>query len=142
MMQVNLLLSVGAVLSAIAALLHIFIVIKGAPWYRFFGAGEDFARAAEQGKLWPHFATLAIASVLFTWSVYALSGAGILQPLPWLPHALVIITAAYLLRGAVIFPLLVFARSKVTPFVTWNSMICLVYGIVHAIGLAQVWPRL
>jgi hypothetical protein len=141
-MQINLFLTLGAALSAVAALLHILIVIKGAPWYRFFGAGESFAVAAEQGKLWPHIATLGIALVLFVWSAYALSGAGVLQALPLLRIALIVITTIYLLRGAAVLPLLLFARSKVTPFVVWSSAICLVYGIVHAVGLVQVWPHL
>ncbi len=141
-MQINLFLTLGATLSAVAAVLHILIVIKGAPWYRFFGAGESFAVAAEQGKLWPHIATLGIALVLLIWSVYALSGAGVLQPLPLLRIALVSITAIYLLRGAAVLPLLLFARGKVTPFIAWSSAVCLGYGIVHAIGLMQVSPLL
>ncbi len=141
-MQINFFLTLGAILSAVAAVLHILIVIKGASWYRFFGAGESFAVAAEQGKLWPHIATLGITLVLLIWSAYSLSGAGVLRPLPFLPLGLVVITAVYLLRGAAVFPLLLFARNKVTPFVAWSSAICLVYGIVHACGLAQIWSSL
>ena len=141
-MQYNPFLFIGALLSAIAAVLHIGIIVKGAPWYRFFGAGEDFAKAAEQGKLWPHLATFGIAIVLAAWSAYAFSGAGLIAPLPLLKLALAAITTIYLLRGAVLFPILAFARNKATPFVIWSSVICLVYGIVHAIGLVQVWQRL
>ena len=141
-MQYNPFLIFGAILSAIAAALHIGIVAKGAPWYRFFGAGEVFATAAEQKKLWPHLATLAIAIVLFVWSAYALSGAGLLRPLPYLQFALLAITGIYLLRGAALFPLLAFSRDKVTPFIIWSSSICLLFGAVHAVGLVQVWHRL
>ena len=141
-MQVNILLCLGAALSAMAAVLHIGIVIKGAPWYRFFGAGEAFAVAAERGRAWPHVVTLGIAAVLLAWSAYALSGAGALRPLPLLLPALLIIAAVYLLRGAVVLPMLLFARSKATPFVVWSSVICLAFGIVHAVGLSQVWPHL
>jgi hypothetical protein len=141
-MQANPLLTLGALLSAIAAVLHVCIVFKGASWYRFFGAGESFAVAAEQGKFWPPAITLGIALVLFSWSAYALSGAGLMRPLPLLPLALLAITGVYLLRGAVLIPLLLFARSKATPFLVWSSVVCLIYGIVHAVGLAQVWPRL
>lgn len=141
-MQVNFFLSLGALLSAIAAVLHIGIIVKGAAWYRFFGAGEAFAVASEQGKLWPHGITLAIAVILFSWSAYALSGAGLWPPLPLLRLALLTITVVYLLRGAAVLPLLLFARNKVTPFIAWSSAICLLYGVVHALGLAQVWNRL
>jgi hypothetical protein len=124
-MQYNVFLIFGAFLSAVAAALHIGIVIKGASWYRFFGAGERFAMAAEQNKWWPH----------------ALSGSGLIPPLPLLQEKLALITAIYLLRGSAIFPLLVFTRNKRIPFVIWSSVICLGYGIVHAIGLVQIWVR-
>ena len=39
----------GAVLSALAPLLQVGCIVYGAPWYRFFGAGENMARMAEAG---------------------------------------------------------------------------------------------
>ena len=135
-------LIVGSILSGIAALLHVAIVIGGAPWYRFFGAGEAMASAAAAGRLYPAIVTLAIAAVLAGWAAYALAGAGVLPALPWQKAALVAITAIYLLRGLAILPLLVFASQQATPFLVWSSLICLGYGIVHLIGVAQVWTRL
>lgn len=135
-------LIVGAILSSIAALLHGLIVWGGAPWYRFFGAGEAMASAAAAGRLYPAIVTLAIAAVLAGWAAYALAGAGVLPALPWQKAALVAITAIYLLRGLAILHLLVFASQQVTPFLVWSSLICLGYGIVHLIGVAQVWTRL
>ena len=141
-MTTNIFLGLGAVLSAVAALLHIGIIINGASWYRFFGAGEQFARAAERGERWQDVITLGIALVLFAWAAYALSGAGVISRLPLLRYALIIITAIYLLRGLVILPMAIFSFDKVTPFWVWSSLICLGFGIVHAIGLAQVWRRI
>ncbi|MBS0353164.1 MAG: hypothetical protein JSR83_04590 [Proteobacteria bacterium] len=132
----------GAALSAIAALLHVLIVWGGAPWYRFFGAGEDMASAAAAGQLYPAVVTLCIALVLSAWAAYALAGAGVLTALPRQKAALVAITAIYLMRGLAILPLLVFASQQATPFLVWSSLICLGYGIVHLIGVAQVWTRL
>ena len=141
-MNINLLLVAGAVLSAAAAVLHIGIVIGGPSWYRFFGAGEEFAVAAEKGRVWPHVITLGIAVMLFAWSAYALSGAGVIEPLPYAAAALVAIAAIYSLRGAALIPLLLFARNKATPFLIWSSVICLVYGAVHVVGIFQIWSRL
>jgi hypothetical protein len=135
-------LMLAAALSAIAALLHVAIVFGGAAWYRFFGAGKRFVRAAERGEVWQHGVTLGIAAVLASWSAVALSAAGAIGRLPLLGAALVAITAIYLLRGLVLLPMLVVARAKVTPFVVWSSLICLGYGIVHAVGVWQVWPWL
>ena len=141
-MNINLLLLTGAALSAIAAVLHIGIVIGGPSWYRFFGAGEEFAVAAEKKKVWPHVITLGIAAVLFAWTAYALSGAGVIEPLPYAAAVLVAIAAIYTLRGAALIPLLLFARDRATPFLIWSSVICLVYGAVHIGGIVQVWSRL
>ena len=138
----NTALILGAGLSAIAAALHVAIVIGGSSWYRFFGAGEQFASAAAKGRRWPAIITLGIACMLGLWAAYALSGAGVIRPLPFLKLALVLITSLYLLRGLVLVPALLFARSSVTPFVFWSSAICIGYGGFHLLGLVQIWSRL
>lgn len=135
-------LLIGAILSAIAAVMHLGIIVGGPAWYRFFGAGERFASAAAAGRWYPAVVTFGIAAILASWSGYALSGAGVIEPLPLLKVALVIITAVYCARGLVLVPLLVGARNKLTPFVVWSSIICLVYGFVHLLGLVQVWRAL
>jgi hypothetical protein len=138
----NLPLTIGAALSAIAALLHVCIVFGGPAWYRFFGAGERMASGAAAGHLYPPVVTLLIACVLGVWAAYALSGAGVLQPLPLLVLALPVITAVYLLRGLAALALFVFARRRLTAFWVWSSLICLGFGVVHLVGLVQVWPGL
>lgn len=139
---INKALLVGATLSALAALLHVAIIFGGAPWYRFFGAGERMARAAEAGHLRPTLITTGIASILALWSLYALSGAGLIAPLPLLRSGLCLITGIYLLRGLAILPLLTVARSRSTPFLIWSSLVCLGFGLVHLLGLAQRWNSL
>lgn len=138
----NIPLIVGALLSAIAALLHLCIIFGGPAWYRFFGAGERIASGAAAGYLYPPVVTLLIACVLGVWAAYALSGAGVLQPLPLLAWILPAITAVYLLRGLAALVLFVFARRRLTAFWVWSSVICLVYGVVHLVGLVQIWPGL
>ena len=61
-------LVVAAAFSAVAALLHVGIVIGGAQWYRFFGAGERMALASAAGRMYPSVVTLGIATVLALWS--------------------------------------------------------------------------
>jgi hypothetical protein len=132
----------AAALSAVASLLHIAIIVGGGSWYRFFGAGERMALAAEAGRAYPAIVTFGIAVVLAIWAAYALSGAGLLAALPLLKWCLAAITAVYLLRGLAILPLFLFAREQVTPFLIWSSVICLGYGVVHLIGTMQLWRRL
>jgi hypothetical protein len=140
--DVNVPLAVGALLSAIAALLHLGIIAGGPAWYRFFGAGERFARAAAQRRWYPTLVTLGIAAVLAAWSAYALAGAGLIGTLPLLKAALAGITAVYLVRGIVYAPLVLAKGGRITPFVVWSSLICFAYGLVHLLGLVQRWPAL
>lgn len=138
-------LLLGGLLSAVAGLLHLGIIARGAPWYRFFGAGERFARMAEAGQWFPALVTAGIAAVLFVWSAYAMAAAGWwINPsrLPWLKLGVGVITAIYLLRGLVVVPMWWWAPTQATPFWWWSSAICLVYGLVHLLGLSQVWERL
>jgi hypothetical protein len=139
---VNIPMAVGALLSAVAALLHLGIIAGGPAWYRFFGAGERFARAAAAGKWYPTLVTLGIAAVLFAWSAYGLAGAGVVKPLPFLKVALVAITAVYLVRGLAFAPLVLAKGGTITPFVVWSSVICFGYGVVHLVGLVQRWAAL
>jgi hypothetical protein len=132
----------GAVLSALAAIAHLACIAIGGPAYRFMGAGERMARAAEARKLRPAIATLVISLVLLIWSGYALSGAGVLGPLPFTRAALVLICAAYLGR-ALAFPLLkpAFPENSNT-FWYVSSGICGVFGLVHLYGTLLLWPLL
>lgn len=141
-MAYNIPLILGAVLSGIAALLHICVIFGGPAWYRFFGAGERMASGAAAGHWYPPIVTLLIACMLAVWAAYALSGAGVLQPLPLLAFVLPAITAVYLLRGLVVVALFVFDRRRLSAFWVWSSLVCLVYGLVHLLGLVQVWETL
>ena len=135
-------LIVGGWLSMAAALLHIACIVGGPDWYRFFGAGEGIARAAERGEWTPALITLGIATILAIWGAYAFSGAGWWPRLPLLRTGLVVITAIYLLRALIFVPLH-FARPQHTDaFAIWSSLIVLVYGIAYAVGTWKAWPAL
>jgi len=138
----NIFLLVGAILSAIAAILHLGCIYFGAPWYRFLGAGEQMAILAERGSIQPTLITSAIVLVLATWSIYALSGAGIIVKLPLLKWALSAITFIYLLRGIAGFFLINNPLGRSPEFWLWSSIICLSFGIIHLIGLKQIWANI
>jgi hypothetical protein len=132
----------GGVLSGIAALLHLGCIAGGPSWYRFFGAGERMARLAERGSSQPAIITIAIALMLVTWSIYALSGAGLIPRLPLLRTALVIICAIYLLRAAALPLMLARMPDRGTTFLVVSSLIVLVFGLVHLIGIVTSWTSL
>jgi hypothetical protein len=136
------LLQIGGWLSLIAAALHLACIIGGPDWYRFFGAGEGMARAAEQGSWTPALVTMGIAVVLMIWAAYAFSGAGWLPRLPLLRTGLFVISAIYLLRALVFVPLHMWRPQHSDSFAIWSSAIVLVYGLAYAIGTARAWPAL
>lgn len=132
----------GASLSAMAALAHLACIVIGAPAYRFLGAGESMARAAQAGRLMPTVSTLVISAVLFLWAAYALGAAGVIVQLPLSKLVLPAICAVYLGR-AVAYPLLkpVFPENSQT-FWLVSSSICLVIGMLHLYGLVSLWHAL
>lgn len=132
----------GAALSALAALAHLGCIVFGASWYRFFGAGEPMVQMVLAGHWQPTVVTLMVAAVLASWSLYALSGAGLLPALPWLRWGLCAITAVYLLRGVAFVWLMPYVPGNSMAFWLWSSAICFGIGTVHLIGLYQVWARL
>jgi hypothetical protein len=138
----NTFLMVGAALSALAALLHVGCIVFGAPWYRFFGAGERMARMAAAGHWYPTALTSCIVAILSVWSLYALSGAGVIRRLPFVRLALCIVTSVYLLRAVAFAPFRTYFPGNSAAFWLWSSAICLVIGLVHLVGLWQEWTRL
>lgn len=132
----------GAGLSSVAALLHLGCIVFGAPWYRFFGAGEQMARLAEAGDPLPTLVTALISLVLLVWAVYAVSGAGLIRRLPLLRLVLLLIAGVYLLRG-LMFPFMMSALPE-NSLLFWllSSAICLLFGVVYALGLWHAWSAL
>lgn len=139
--EYNMALVIGAGLSLLAALMHVGVIMGGPSWYHLFGAGERFVRAARAGRRFPAVVTAGIALVLTAWAAYALSGAGVIDPLPLLRPALCAITLVYLLRG-LLGPFVLAGTGRSIRFIMISSAICLVYGLVHLFGLVQVWSSL
>ena len=135
-------LLVGAALSLVAAILHFACIFWGTNGFRFLGAGEPIVSMSAAGHWYPPFIAFVIGTVLTVWAFYALSGAGVISPLPFLRVVLVGITTVYLLR-AVAFPLLkpIFPGNS-TSFWLVTSGISLLIGLAHLAGLIQVWRRL
>lgn len=141
-LEPNLFLIAAGVLDAVAALVHLGCIAFGAPWYRVLGAGEQMARMADAGHWYPTVATLVISAMLSAWSLYAFSGAGVIGRLPFLRVVLCAITGVYLLRGLAFPVLMPYFRGNSATFWAVSSGICLVFGIVHLIGLRHAWSRL
>jgi putative oxidoreductase len=134
----------GGIATGLASLTHVAIIIGGPDWYRFFGAGERMARQAALGSPYPAVVTSGIAATLAVWTLYALSGAGVIPRLPFLRTALVLIAAIYLARGVLGIPVVLFVDDPYTEqlrarmlFMVMSSLICVALGICYAIGAAR-----
>lgn len=130
----------GGTASAAAAIAHLLCIPGGACWYRALSAGERMARAVEAGRIIPHFVTLGIATILAAWAAYAWSGAGALPRLPLLEPALVAITGIYLLRAAALPILSTISPDRSPAFLAWSSLVVLLIGGLHLVGLVRATP--
>lgn len=138
----NKFLVAAAICTALAALAHIGCIIFGADWYRFFGAGEQMAQMAEAGHWYPAVVTSVIVIFLAIWSLYALSAAGVIRRLPLLRLALCLIASIFLIRGISFVMLMpIFPENSLT-FWLVSSGICLMIGILYAVGTYQRWAEL
>jgi hypothetical protein len=140
-MQGNWFLIAGGVASLLASVAHLAVIVGGPAWYRFFGAGEDMARAAERGLWIAPAVTVGIASVLAIWAAYAFAGAGLIGRLPLMRPALVAISAVYLLRALWLIPGLPLL-GRTPEFILWSSLIVLAIGALYAIGTWRAWQVL
>ena len=138
----NIYLIIAGTLNAIVAVLHLGCIYFGAHWYRFFGAGEGMAILAEKGSIQPTIITSFIIVVLSLWSLYAFSAAGVIAKLPFIRVALSLITFIYLARGVLGLFLIKSPMGRPPEFWVWSSIICLIFGIIHLIGLRQQWANL
>ncbi len=130
----NFWLVIGGCLSILAGVLHLVIIVKGANWFKFFGAGEKIVALSEKGSWIPGGITFLIALVLIVWGLYAFSGAGLMVELPHLKLVIQIIAIVYLLRGLVILPIYIYDKSKVNWFVVWSSALSFLFGMFYLTG--------
>ncbi len=138
-------LVLGSILSFAVALLHVVIIFIGAPAYRYFGAGEDMAMAAESGSAFPALLTLSLAGIFAIWGFYGLSGAGVIRRLPLLKIALILIGAVYTIRGVAVFQQLFHIATssvEVAPREIVFSLVSLIIGLAYLIGTISNWSGL
>lgn len=138
----NPILLFGAALSLSASFVHLAIIAGGPDWYRFFGAGEAMAAMAERGDPQAALITCGIAAVLAIWALYAFSAATLRFRLPLRRLVLTGITAVYVARGIGGFFLMNRGLEQGPTFWLISSAVCLVFGLVHLIGLIQAWKHL
>jgi len=139
----KILLLLGAGLNFGIALLHVAIIIAGAPGYLYFGTA-DLAILAVQGSPIPALLTGALVIIFAAFGFYALSGAGLIRRLPLLTLGLIGIGGIYTLRGLIVIPdSISLVRGADYPFrQTAFSAVALSIGILYLVGAVQRWRYL
>lgn len=137
------LLTLGAGLNFAIAVIHIGIIVVGAPAYLYFGAA-DLAVLATAGSAVPPLLMLVLIVLFIGFGLYALSGAGRIRPLPLVALGLISIGGIYTLRGLiVVLDILRLIRGAGYPFrQTVFSAIALAIGLIYLIGTARQWGYL
>jgi hypothetical protein len=138
-------LLLAALLTSAITVLHIVIVFVGAPGYRYFGAGEQIARLAEQGSPVPALLTLCIAAIFAVFSLYAFSGSGVLRRLPLVRLVLLMIGTIFALRGIAVIPQLIQMAHQGRPLLhraVVFSAVSLCIGVIYLLGTALQWNAL
>jgi hypothetical protein len=132
----------GAAASFALVVLHLAVIVAGAPAYAYFLAGQQMVDLAEARSLTPTLITGAIAFVFAVFGLYGLAGAGCLE----LPATRVLVAAigcVYTLRGLLIVPEAVMVRFLDRPTrALVFAAISLAIGVVHLIGVARRWRDL
>ena len=136
------LLLVAAWMSVAACLLHLAVIVGGPDWYRFFGAGEEMARAAERGSPVPPIMTAFVAAILAVWAAFAFGASGTIRVLPLTRTALISIAAVLLARSALVLVPHVWAPEQTMAFRIVSSLACFAMGLCFALGTWAAWPSL
>ena len=132
----------GAAASFALVVLHLGVIVVGAPAYAFFLAGDRMVDMAQAHSLVPTLVTGAVAFVFAVFGSYALAGAGLLE----LPATRVLVAAigcVYTLRGLLIVPeaLMVHFLDRPTRALFFAA-VSLAIGVVHLVGIARRWTAL
>ena len=141
-MAARALLLVAAWMSVAACLLHFAVIVGGPDWYRFFGAGEEMARAAQRGSSVPAIMTAIIATILAVWAAFSFGAAGTIRLLPLTRTALIAIAVVLLARSALVLVPQVWAPEQTMAFRIVSSAVCLTMGLCFALGTWFAWPTL
>jgi hypothetical protein len=130
-------LGFGGIGNLLGALLHIVVLIGGPKWIAFVGAPAWAVRSAREGTWIAPVGALSIAALLTAWGLYAFSAVGWFRPLPFVKPVLGLIAVIFIVRGAIILPLLARVNwsSPIDQFVVTSSLFIFALGVAYGVGL-------
>ena len=132
----------GGAASFALVVLHLAVIVVGAPAYAFFLAGDWMVDLAQAHSLVPTLVTGAVAFVFAVFGSYALAGAGFFD----LPATRVLVAAigcVYTLRGLLIVPEAIMVHFMDRPVrALFFAAVSLAIGVIHLVGVAHRWTTL
>ncbi len=130
-------LIIGAVISALIAVLHFILGLKP-ELYALIAPGQMSALSemAVEGSSLTTILSFVIALIFALWALYAFSGAGVIARFPALRAALIVIGVIYCLRGLFLITEIGMVRNEGYPFrfVLYSSL-SLIAGLLYLIGV-------
>lgn len=139
-MHPSLALKIAAGCSAFLGLFHVPFLFLGEKAARFFTAPRYVLTLMHENSPWLLLVVVIILAVFGLFTVYALSGAGIIRRLPGQRGVLLAIASLYTLRGLVLLPqvlLLMNHPGRIPPQAPLFSATALLIATFHWIGLRR-----
>lgn len=124
----------AGVIAALGALIHVAAMLGGPAWYAWFGAPPAVVESARDGTWMAPVSAIVIAALMALCAAYAFSAAGSIRRLPLLRLMLWGMAAVCLLRGLVLWPLLVTHPELRTAFEILSALLWGLAGAGFAVG--------
>ncbi len=135
-------LFIATILMLLITLLHVAVIIGGASWYRFFGAGEKMARLHENASLYPILITVFVTALLLIGTLYTYCAYSNVCILLYSKEVLIVMSVIFISRGLFFIPLMLsvshpyckeLKEKKLFLFI--SSLISLVVGSIYMMGI-------
>lgn len=138
--QKNLSLTMAAVAMFAAAALHVAALLVGPAMIAALGAPEIVVQSSQQGTMLAPLVILGIAAALAVLGLYALSGAGRLQRLPFVRFVLGAAACVFILRALALPAVLLLAPAvpeQIPLFEIYTAVLCFLIGLTFLSGLRK-----
>ena len=133
---------IAAGIAVFGALIHWIAPVLGPDFYAFLRAPAVVVQSARQHTWLAPVGALVIGMLMLVCALYALSGAGLIRPLPLLKTGILVTGVICLVRGLAVLPFLLLMPKTVTAFNIIASLIWFICGLGYVLGAWRHWQWL
>ena len=130
---------IAAGISFFGATIHWVAPLLGVDWYMFLTSPQWVVESARADTWQAPAGAAGVGALMFLCGAYACSGAGLCRPIPFLRTALCTISMLCIVRGALIFPMMIKIPERLSAFDITASLVWLLAGICFAVGTVLRW---